>query len=74
MVKIVVFDLDSTLWDHIDVSSMKPPFKLLDDNTIIDSIGDKLRLYPCVRKILEKLKNRRYKLSIASWNVASTAL
>ncbi len=74
MVKIVVFDLDLTLWDHADVSAMKPPFRRLDENTIIDSENDRLRLYPCVRNLLKKLKDNGYKLSIASWNITSTAL
>ncbi len=74
MAKIIVFDLDLTLWDHPDVSAMEPPFQSLDRDTIMDSKNDKLRLYPCVRNLLKKLKNSGYKLSIASWNITSTAM
>ena len=66
---MIIFDADKTLWDHPDVSSMSPPFKRMDENTLIDKIGSEIRLYEHVREMLEELKEQNVIISLASWNV-----
>ena len=67
--KLVVFDLDGTLWDHEDASQLIPPLKKLSEDVIVDSKGERLRLHPNVRRILSKLKEiHNVILAVASWN------
>ena len=40
MLCVIVFvDLDGTLWDHEDISSLIPPFKRLSEFSFADSRG-----------------------------------
>jgi len=68
LIKIVVLDLDGTLWDHLDASSLVEPLKLIDNNTVVDSKGERLKLYPHVRWFLENVSKLDIPLAIASWN------
>ncbi|NJE60593.1 magnesium-dependent phosphatase-1 [Thermococcus sp. 21S7] len=65
--KLLVLDLDGTLWDHEDASRLTPPYEFHDDY-LVDSTGEKLHLFPGVRGFLEWASGR-FVLSIASWNV-----
>ncbi|ALM75060.1 magnesium-dependent phosphatase-1 [Thermococcus barophilus] len=65
--RLLILDLDGTLWDHEDASQLVPPFEVHDD-TVIDAYGNKLSLFPSVREFLEWAKDR-FILSIASWNM-----
>ncbi len=67
-VKLVVLDLDGTLWDHMDASSLLEPLETIDHNTVVDSKGEVLRLYPDARWFLEKLWELGLPVAIASWN------
>jgi len=73
-VKLVVFDLDNTLWDHPDVSSTTPPYWRVGLDEIADSRGERIRLRPCARRLLEELRVRGFKLAVASWNYPQPAL
>ena len=68
MIKVVVFDADKTLWDHHNVLEFEEPLKLVDANTIEDSKGRVLHLYPEVREVLKELKNKGLILGLATWN------
>ena len=72
--KVVVLDLDRTLWDHPDISSTIPPFRRIDENTIADSRGEVIRLERCVRKLLLGLRANNVSLCVASWNRPEIAL
>ena len=65
--KLLVLDLDGTLWDHEDASRLTPPYEFHGDY-LVDSTGQELHLFPGVREFLEWARNRFF-LSIASWNV-----
>ncbi|MDQ7842867.1 MAG: magnesium-dependent phosphatase-1 [Armatimonadota bacterium] len=67
-VRLVIFDCDRTLWDHADVSSLRLPYRRLDGDTVVDSRGERVRLFPGVREVLETLRRRGILVSIASWN------
>jgi len=65
--RLLVFDLDGTLWDHWDASRLNPPYRFSGD-CLFDSKGEILCLFPGVRDFLEWTKGK-FLLSIASWNV-----
>ncbi|HDD33747.1 MAG: magnesium-dependent phosphatase-1 [Thermoprotei archaeon] len=73
-VKLIIFDLDGTLWDHPDVSSTSPPYQRIERDEIVDSRGERIRLRPCVRRLLEELRARGFRLAVASWNFPGPAL
>ena len=65
--KLVVFDLDFTLWDAAGTwcDHLYPPFKIRSGR-IFDSRGSELKLYPGTIDILEELKYEHFDLGIAS--------
>ena len=65
--KLVVFDLDFTLWDAAGTwcDHLSPPFKI-SSGRLFDSRGSELTLYPGTIDILEELKNEHFDLGIAS--------
>lgn len=67
-IKLVIFDCDRTLWDHHNVSELRPPFRRVDENTVEDQDGIRVRLLPGARELLDELKRQGIILSIASWN------
>ncbi|BFH74473.1 magnesium-dependent phosphatase-1 [Sulfurisphaera javensis] len=69
MIKIVVFDADKTLWDHYNISIFKKPYKLINENSIEDSEGNKLTLFPEVRETLKNIKDMGLLLGLATWNL-----
>ncbi|GAB6103022.1 magnesium-dependent phosphatase-1 [Thermococcus atlanticus] len=67
--KLLVLDLDGTLWDHEDASRLVPPFLVSSDGEgVVDAYGEELVLFPGVRDFLEWAKER-FLLSVASWNL-----
>lgn len=73
-IKLVVFDLDRTLWDHPDISTTSPPYRRVSQDEIEDSEGARIRLRPCARRLIEELKSRGFKLAVASWNLPEPAI
>ena len=65
--KLLILDLDSTLWNHEDASRLTPPYEFHGDY-LVDFTGQELYLFPGVREFLEWARGR-FVLSIASWNV-----
>tara|TARA_Y100000588_G_scaffold162454_1_gene176509 strand:+ start:786 stop:1253 length:468 start_codon:yes stop_codon:yes gene_type:complete len=65
--KLVVFDLDFTLWDAAGTwcDHLSPPFNIRSGR-IFDSRGSELKLYPGTIDILEELKYEHFDLGIAS--------
>ena len=67
-VKVIVLDLDRTIWSHPDVTSLVPPYDVTDDS-LVDSRGEYLKLNECVRQFLDVVKSKgRWVLAIVSWN------
>lgn len=67
-VKLVVFDLDHTLWDHPNVSSLVFPLTLVTSDSVEDAERSKVTLFRGIRETLEALRDRGLVLSVASWN------
>nr|WP_319397383.1 magnesium-dependent phosphatase-1 [uncultured Carboxylicivirga sp.] len=67
MDKLVVFDLDFTLWDAGGTwcDCTNPPYKRVN-NHVVDTYGAKIVLYPDVKGILEDLKSKNITMALAS--------
>lgn len=68
-IRLVIFDCDRTLWEHHDVAETKPPYRRVDEDTVEDARGDRVRLFPGAREVLDALLQRGLLISIASWNL-----
>lgn len=72
--RVVILNLDLTLWDHPDISRTRPPYQPVGDDAILDSAGVRIRLRECARSFLEDARRRGVVLAIASWNEPEPAL
>lgn len=73
-VKLLILDLDRTLWDHPDISQASPPFRRVERRVAEDSRGTVVRLRDCAEELLRHAKQSGMKLAIASWNFKEPAL
>ncbi|XP_061036682.1 magnesium-dependent phosphatase 1 isoform X2 [Eubalaena glacialis] len=64
--KLVVFDLDYTLWPFWVDTHVDPPFHKSSDGTVRDRRGQAVRLYPEVPKVLERLQGLGVPVAAAS--------
>lgn len=74
MIKLIVLDVDRTIWSHHNSSDLVPPFKLLSTNLVKDRYGSKVRLNEKLREFLEFSRKKGLLLSIASWNEPENVL
>ena len=54
-IRLVILDGDGVLWDHQDLSALSLPFRLSNQDTIVDANGERVRLLKGVRKLLRTL-------------------
>ncbi|XP_067303267.1 magnesium-dependent phosphatase 1 [Pseudorasbora parva] len=64
--KLIVFDLDYTLWPFWVDTHVVPPFHIDDSGTVRDSRLAKVSIYPDTKKILSSLHSQGFKIAIAS--------
>ncbi|XP_035739518.1 magnesium-dependent phosphatase 1-like [Vespa mandarinia] len=64
--KIIVFDLDYTLWPFWVDTHVTPPFVKRKKNEIVDAHGQIIHYYKDVPDILKKLSEEGYELGVAS--------
>ncbi len=67
-VRLVILDLDLTLWDHWNVSVLRRPFRRVADDAIEDQEGVRVSLHPGARHVLAGLRARGVMIACASWN------
>ncbi len=67
-VRLVILDLDLTLWDHRNVTGLARPFQKNGDDAVVDQTGVRVSLFPGVRTLLEGLRERKVIVAVASWN------
>ncbi len=72
MIKLLVLDLDGTIWDHLDASSLTPPYTKIGEDIVVDSRGTRVALRRGARWFLAKVYGR-IALAVASWNEWSKA-
>lgn len=71
---VVFMDLDGTLWDHYDISLLKPPFTRISELEFTDSTGVVVRVYKLALEVLEYAVKRGFIVSTLSWNDPAKAL
>lgn len=71
---LLFIDLDGTIWDHPDVSTLKPPFHRLSEDTIRVSEGAEIHLNHEIVRLIEWARARGAVVSTLSWNKPSHAL
>ncbi|XP_018580272.1 magnesium-dependent phosphatase 1-like [Anoplophora glabripennis] len=64
--KLMVFDLDYTLWPFWIDTHVYPPFKTKSNGQIVDLYESPVTHYPEVPDVLEKLQREGYILGVAS--------
>nr|XP_002130277.1 magnesium-dependent phosphatase 1-like [Ciona intestinalis] len=64
--KLVVFDLDYTLWPFWVDTHFTPPFHKDSDGNVLDSRQAKILLYPDSKDILKQLNADGYTIAVAS--------
>ena len=71
---LLLLDLDGTLWDHEDISTLNPPFKRQDKHTVIDRQGNVVRIYRDMVKLTKWAKENGAITSTLSWNIPDNAI
>uniref|UniRef100_A0A1B6LNV1 Magnesium-dependent phosphatase-1 n=1 Tax=Graphocephala atropunctata TaxID=36148 RepID=A0A1B6LNV1_9HEMI len=64
--KLVVFDLDYTLWPYWVDTHIDLPIKKASDGTVVDRRGVKLKIFAETKKVLETLKENKILIAAAS--------
>ncbi|KAL0101430.1 hypothetical protein PUN28_018929 [Cardiocondyla obscurior] len=64
--KILVFDLDYTLWPFWVDTHVDPPFKKGLQNKVVDAHGRTVHYYSHVPEVLKQLSEEGYELGVAS--------
>lgn len=73
-IKLVIFDLDKTIWNHPNVSSLVLPLRLVSEDSVQDACGSEVKLTEGILETLETMTRKRLAISIASWNDAPIVL
>jgi magnesium-dependent phosphatase-1 len=71
---VLFLDLDGTLWDHLNISSLKPPFRRVSEDSIVDSQGVPVRLYRDVVEVARWARRSGGFVVALSWNIPEVAV
>jgi len=71
---VLFMDLDGTLWDHLDISRLQPPFTLIGEGVLRDVTGVRVKLYRDAVKLIEWAKESCGITSALSWNLWEPAV
>ncbi len=71
---LLLLDLDGTLWDHLDISSLEPPFRRVEEGVIEDSRGVRVRLYNYMAELARWARSRGALVVSLSWNEPEKAI
>ena len=64
--KLVIFDLDKTIWDVYAAEQTFPPYRRISNNEVFDSLGNTVRSYKDVPVIMQGLNARGVLIALAS--------
>ncbi len=71
--RLLMLDLDRTVWDHPDVTSTSPPYVKVGDH-VVDGRGEHIRLLPGVPDLFRWAASHGVALAAVSWNDPAKAL
>jgi len=74
MIRLVVLDVDKTVWAHHNASALIGPFKIVSKDIIQDKYYSTVRLNDGIRAFLEFAAKKGIILSLASWNEPENVL
>lgn len=69
MSRLIVFDLDLTLWHCgplLWCDQLTPPLRVADDGRVLAACRTEVRLYPEVPELLERLATEGHRMALAS--------
>ena len=65
-IKLVVFDIDDTLWYSVDDAEAVYRFEPISERRVADHVGHAQELVPNARKVLRILKEKGYEIGIGT--------
>jgi magnesium-dependent phosphatase-1 len=71
---LLLVDLDGTLWDHLNISELTPPFKRVNKHVITDQKGVRVHLKLDMVKLIRWARNNNALVSTLSWNYMDKAI
>lgn len=71
---ILFMDLDGTMWDHLDISSVEPPYRLVAPGVLANREGVVVKLHPEAVEFVKWAKRMGAITSTLSWNHPENAL
>ncbi|MCE4611197.1 MAG: magnesium-dependent phosphatase-1 [Desulfurococcales archaeon] len=71
---MLLLDLDGTLWDHLDISSLSPPFRRVSEDVIEDSRGVRVRIYGYMVDLARWARSIGAMVVSLSWNDPEIAM
>lgn len=71
---LLFMDLDGTIWDNLDVSSLRMPFRKLNQESISDASGTVVTLVHGVRDFLKWARDSGAIISTCTWNDPAHAM
>ncbi len=72
MLRLLMLDLDRTVWDHPDVTSTVPPYVRVSD-AVLDGRGETIRLLPGIVELLSWAAASGVAVAALSWNEPAKA-
>src|SRR3989442_15216441 len=72
-VRLVILDLDRTLWDHHNATELRAPFTRIDEQTVADATGVHVTLQPGARPRLATHRGRRKWRPPGGWTLPTPA-
>ncbi|MGC8565662.1 MAG: magnesium-dependent phosphatase-1 [Thermoplasmata archaeon] len=71
---LLAMDLDGTVWDHLDISSVQPPYIRIDEGIIENTKGIKIKVYKEAIDFIKWSKNNGAIVTSLSWNITKYAM
>ncbi len=71
---LLLVDLDGTLWDHLNISELEPPFRRINDLQIADRNGVKVTLKKDMVELVKWARENNGVISTLSWNYWDKAI
>jgi len=65
---LLAIDLDGTIWDHLDISLVYPPYKKEGDGVLTNDKGEKVRLNKEAVEFIKWAKQNGAIVASLSWN------
>ncbi|MEM0117382.1 MAG: magnesium-dependent phosphatase-1 [Conexivisphaerales archaeon] len=65
---LLAIDLDGTVWDHLDISLVDPPYRKVEEGTLVNNQGIRVRLNASAVEFIKWAKQNGAIVASLSWN------